>query len=314
MDARLQLRVQRYGWDAAASHYHSGWEAQLRPAHDQLLSVAEIAPGQRIIETACGSGLVTLRLAAMVGPQGRILATDLSQGMLDDLRARLDAGSVETIEVSRMPAEELDVPDATYDTALCALGLMYTPDPDRAVAEMARVVAPGGTVAATVWGERRNCGWAEVFPIVDARVASEVCPMFFGTGAPGALRRAFEEFRARLSASTDPEDDHGRAIDDPRPKPKTRPERPRLYKVILLNDDFTPREFVVKVLKAVFRMDRSEAYTVMLAAHQQGACVVAVLPLRLRRKRPEWPRTWARGKAIRCISPPNGRSDPAATP
>jgi ATP-dependent Clp protease adaptor protein ClpS len=60
------------------------------------------------------------------------------------------------------------------------------------------------------------------------------------------------------------------------PKPKTRPERPRLYKVILLNDDFTPREFVVKVLKAVFRMDRDEAYTVMLTAHQQGACVVAV--------------------------------------
>jgi ATP-dependent Clp protease adaptor protein ClpS len=60
------------------------------------------------------------------------------------------------------------------------------------------------------------------------------------------------------------------------PKARTRPERPRLYKVILLNDDFTPREFVVKVLKAVFRMDRDEAYTVMLAAHQQGACVVAV--------------------------------------
>lgn len=60
------------------------------------------------------------------------------------------------------------------------------------------------------------------------------------------------------------------------PKAKTRPERPRLYKVILLNDDFTPREFVVKVLKAVFRMDRSEAFTVMMTAHQRGACVVAV--------------------------------------
>jgi ATP-dependent Clp protease adaptor protein ClpS len=60
------------------------------------------------------------------------------------------------------------------------------------------------------------------------------------------------------------------------PRAKTRPERPRLYKVILLNDDFTPREFVVKVLKAVFRMDRDEAYTVMLTAHQRGACVVAV--------------------------------------
>src|SRR6056297_3869087 len=60
------------------------------------------------------------------------------------------------------------------------------------------------------------------------------------------------------------------------PKPKTRTERPRLYKVILLNDDFTPREFVVAVLKAVFRMTEGEAFGVMLTAHQRGACVVAV--------------------------------------
>lgn len=59
-------------------------------------------------------------------------------------------------------------------------------------------------------------------------------------------------------------------------RPKVRPERPRLYKVILLNDDFTPREFVVTVLKAVFRMTESEAHGVMLTAHQRGACVVAV--------------------------------------
>ncbi len=69
-------------------------------------------------------------------------------------------------------------------------------------------------------------------------------------------------------------------MDDPviiqMPKTRTRAERPKLYKVILLNDDFTPREFVVKVLKAVFRMTRDEAYTVMLTAHQRGACVVAV--------------------------------------
>jgi ATP-dependent Clp protease adaptor protein ClpS len=60
--------------------------------------------------------------------------------------------------------------------------------------------------------------------------------------------------------------------------PKTRPrtERPKLYKVILLNDDFTPREFVVTVLKGVFRMTESEAYGVMLTAHRRGACVVAV--------------------------------------
>lgn len=62
------------------------------------------------------------------------------------------------------------------------------------------------------------------------------------------------------------------------PKTKTAPktERPKLYKVILLNDDFTPREFVVKVLKAVFRMGEGTAYGVMLTAHKRGACVVAV--------------------------------------
>ena len=62
----------------------------------------------------------------------------------------------------------------------------------------------------------------------------------------------------------------------PRTKPRTKPERPPLYKVILLNDDYTPREFVVEVLKAVFRMGRERAYHVMMTAHQKGACVIAV--------------------------------------
>ena len=53
-------------------------------------------------------------------------------------------------------------------------------------------------------------------------------------------------------------------------------ERPRLYKVMLVNDDFTPREFVVLVLKAEFRMDEGQASRVMMTAHQRGVCVVAV--------------------------------------
>ena len=62
------------------------------------------------------------------------------------------------------------------------------------------------------------------------------------------------------------------------PGTKTEPkvERPRLHKVILLNDDYTPREFVVMVLKAEFRMNEDQAYNVMITAHKKGACVVAV--------------------------------------
>ncbi len=62
----------------------------------------------------------------------------------------------------------------------------------------------------------------------------------------------------------------------PKTKPKLKVERPRLYKVILINDDYTPREFVVLVLKAEFRMGQEQAQKVMMTAHQKGACVIAV--------------------------------------
>jgi ATP-dependent Clp protease adaptor protein ClpS len=62
----------------------------------------------------------------------------------------------------------------------------------------------------------------------------------------------------------------------PGTKIEPKVERPRLHKVILLNDDYTPREFVVMILKAEFRMNEDQAYMVMITAHKKGACVVAV--------------------------------------
>jgi ATP-dependent Clp protease adaptor protein ClpS len=64
----------------------------------------------------------------------------------------------------------------------------------------------------------------------------------------------------------------------PKVRPKTRVERPKLYKVILVNDDFTPREFVVTVLRAEFRLSDDQAHRVMITAHQKGVCVVSVYP------------------------------------
>ena len=68
---------------------------------------------------------------------------------------------------------------------------MYVPNPGKAIDEMARLTAPGGRVAAAVWGARAGCGWAEIFPITDARVRSEVCPMFFQLGTGDTLATAF---------------------------------------------------------------------------------------------------------------------------
>jgi ATP-dependent Clp protease adaptor protein ClpS len=85
-----------------------------------------------------------------------------------------------------------------------------------------------------------------------------------------SLRRS-DTLRARRKRS---------AMTDTNTKPKTKDEikieRPRLHKVILINDDFTPREFVVTVLKAEFRMTEDQALRVMMTAHRRGACVVAV--------------------------------------
>jgi len=193
MERRLQLRVQRYGWDAAASHYADVWEGPLAPAHDTLVALADPRGGAHALEVACGTGLVTHRLAAAVGPDGTVLATDLSDEMVESTAASCHAAGLGQVRAARMNAERLDVADGAFDLAVCALGLMYVPDPVAALAEMRRAVRAGGRVVATVWGERRHCGWADIFPIVDARVASEVCPVFFGLGAPGALLRAFTE-------------------------------------------------------------------------------------------------------------------------
>ena len=65
-------------------------------------------------------------------------------------------------------------------------------------------------------------------------------------------------------------------VDKPRTKVELKVERPKLYKVILVNDDFTPREFVVEVLKAIFRTSADQASRIMITAHQKGSCVVAV--------------------------------------
>ena len=65
-------------------------------------------------------------------------------------------------------------------------------------------------------------------------------------------------------------------VTKPKTRVKTKVERPKLHKVILVNDDFTPREFVVTILKAEFRMTEEQAHKVMITAHRRGVCVVAV--------------------------------------
>ena len=187
----MEARVQRYGWDKAAEHYDGYWQRQLEPAQDLLLELAALEPGESVLELACGTGLVTLRVAEAVGPEGRVLATDISEQMVDVAREEASRRGVSNVTFERGDAEEPSADERRFDVALCSLGLMYVPDPVAVLSASFGSLKPGGRAVAAVWGERSRCGWADIFPIVDARVASEVCPMFFQLGSKDLLAKSF---------------------------------------------------------------------------------------------------------------------------
>ena len=183
MEPRLQKRVQRYGWDRAVDHYDASWQRQLEPAQRRLLNLANLRPGERVLDIACGTGLVSFPAAEAVGPSGYLLGTDISGSMIEASRAAARARGLTQARFDRMEAEALDCPDEAFDAVLCGLGLMYVVDFLGAVREMHRVTRPRGRAVSAVWGQRDRCGWAEIFPIVDERVNTEVCPLFFQLGA-----------------------------------------------------------------------------------------------------------------------------------
>ena len=146
------------------------------------MACAGLLPGERVLDVACGTGIIALDAAARVSPGGDVVGVDLSGRMIEAARRRAMQERRTNVSFERMDAEQLGLPDNSFDVALCALGLMYMPGPERAILEMRRVLRPGGRIILAVWGERSRCGWAELFPIVDAEVESNVCPLFFRLG------------------------------------------------------------------------------------------------------------------------------------
>ena len=180
MESKLQRRIQRYGWDLAAGCYEPLWQAALAPAQARLLEWAALAPGEQVLDVACGTGLLSFAAAQVLGEQGALLGIDLSGKMVEAAKARADHAPTRNLSFTRMDAETLGLPDAGFDAVLCALGLMYMPDPEQALREMRRVLRPGGRVAIAMWSEPAHCGWSAAFSIIDAEVAARCVPCFSG--------------------------------------------------------------------------------------------------------------------------------------
>lgn len=152
----------RRQWDAAAP----GWDAHspqirawLRSATDAMIAMAGVRPGSQVLDVAAGAGDQSLDLAERVGPQGKVLATDLSPALVARTEARARAAGLTHLEALAADGEALPVEPATFDAAVCRLGLMLFPDPLQGLREMHRALRPGGGVCTVVFStpDRNPC-------------------------------------------------------------------------------------------------------------------------------------------------------------
>lgn len=191
----------REQWQSAADAWDR-WtptlQAWLGPATEVMLDLAAIGPGDRVLDVAAGAGEPAITTAKRVGPTGSVLATDISPNILACARRAAAAQGVTNLETRVMDGEHLDLPDASFDAVLSRVGLIYFPDRQRALAEMRRVLRPGGRVATMVYSTADRNQFFSV-PIDIIRRRAQLPPPVpgqpgpFSLGGPGVLEDAYRQ-------------------------------------------------------------------------------------------------------------------------
>ena len=151
-----------------------------RPAAEGLLAVADPRPGERVLDVACGTGIVARLAAEAVGPGGAVAGVDLAPDMIDVARAA-PAPPTPPIDWRVGDATSLPFPDGGFDLVTCQMGLMFVPDRAAAVAEMRRVLVPGGRLAVTTPGRIQP-----PFEAMERAIATHIDP-----GLSGFVRAVF---------------------------------------------------------------------------------------------------------------------------
>ena len=152
-DARRFKAQERAGLNRIAEHYDEG--ATLRvDLQRALLDDAALQCGERVLDLASGPGLLARDAAAQVGDDGRLVASDIAEAMLAVGQRRATADGLANLLFAAADAEHLPFADDHFDAVLLGLGLFMFPHPERALAEIRRVLRPGGRLVLSVWGPR----------------------------------------------------------------------------------------------------------------------------------------------------------------
>lgn len=154
-------RMDASSYDPVQKAYDHFTEAFTTPLAQRIVELAEIRPTDRVLDVATGTGVVVRAIAAKIRPSGGILGVDLSDGMLSTAREKAVAAGY-AIEFLKTDAEALALPDKSFDVVLSLFGLMHFPHPDAAVAQMFRVLKPGGRVVIGVGSSPARDSFAQV--------------------------------------------------------------------------------------------------------------------------------------------------------
>jgi SAM-dependent methyltransferase len=188
---RSQWRDAAGAWD----RYFEWYSRAFAPLMTWCADAIAAAPGMRVLDVAAGSGQPSLTIAPRIQPGGTILGVDFSPAMVAvaERRAR-DAGAT-NVSFRTMDAEHLELPDASFDAVTCACGLIFFPDAHRALAEMRRVLKPGGRVAIGVWDEPSQSPFVTVGGGAISQFHAPTPP---SPNSPGAFRFAKREVLERV--------------------------------------------------------------------------------------------------------------------
>ena len=149
--------AQREGWDSVAEGWKEWWEPIEKGAQklsQRLIELADIKPGQRVLDVATGIGEPSITAAKVVGTGGHVLATDISRQMLAIAKERaIFLRLQDIIEFKESDAENLDLANSSFDGALCRWGLMLFPNLDVAIGKIYSSLVSGGRFAAAVWAD-----------------------------------------------------------------------------------------------------------------------------------------------------------------
>lgn len=183
------------GWQLAGSAADA-YEAHLVPTiflelAERLVRMAEVAPGQRVLDAACGTGVVARAAARRVRSGGGVTAVDINQDMLTTARRVADETGV-AIEFLQADVTDLPFADDRFDVAMCQEALQFVPDPTVALRELARVTATGGRLAVSVLrGLDRHEAYATFARLLGEHAGPQAATMMaspFAFGGVGRLR------------------------------------------------------------------------------------------------------------------------------